>query len=167
MSAATAPALKKNLEQRFENAVRTAMARVASLDFRRVSIDDQCRHIGRLTACQVALAGDGWTGCVVLLAPENSGRELAARVTGAVADKGRYRGADIAEGFGSMTAAIGLQFGRHFVDEARVTVSMPVVTSGSDVSISFPWGQDFECRQSFVSSEGPIWGIIRLSHLHA
>lgn len=164
MSLATAPALKKTLEQRFENAVISVMRRVAGIDARRVSISDQSRHVGRMTCTQVAITGEGWNGGMVLMMPDEAATKMASRVAGAKPVNGRYKGDELADGHGTIIAAVAFEFAQLFAGEKAVTVSQPVVVTGTSVAISFPWKSHFEGRVCFNSSSGPFWGILNLSH---
>ncbi|MCB9831269.1 MAG: hypothetical protein H6807_02255 [Planctomycetes bacterium] len=161
---ATAPALRKNMEQRLEDAVGTAMRRVARMDVRRVAVEDQKRHIGRMTTTQLAITGSGFIGSLILMMPADAGPGLVARVN-TRPEAGRPKGPELAEAIGTVGAAIALAFARSFTDEERLVVGMPIVITGGDVAVTFPWGRDFEARQCFSSGESPFWVILRLSRL--
>ena len=157
--------LQKGLEQRFEDAVLSAMAAVAGMSARRVANSDQKRHLGRMSCCQIGVSGQGFTGALLLLFPVEEGQSIAAGVAGAERHDGRFAGPDIAEGYGTMAAAVALEFARGFADESRVTLSMPTLITGGDVAVSFPWGNDVELRSAFTSEQGNFWALLRLSHV--
>ncbi len=157
------PTLRKSLEQRVEQAILDVLHRVATLDARRVSIEDQRRHLGRMLTCQVSLMGTGWIGSLILLVPSDASVKLTQKIAGCAVEAGP-KGADIAQAMGTLTAAIGLAFGKSFNDEESITVGMPTVLAGGDVAVSFPWGKDFESRQCFATQDHALWAILRLSH---
>lgn len=163
---AVAPALKKTLDQKLEDAVRNGLEATSGLRVRRVSVEDQRRFVERMSCAQLQLAGDGWTGVLVLLVPDEMGRDMAARASGAEPQRGVYRGSDLAEGYGTMLAAVGVEFARSFAPDPKIHFSMPVLVAGTDLAVSFPWGGHFESRQCFSSPEGPLWVILRLSHMN-
>ena len=119
-----------------------------------------------MSTCQVSLVGSGWVGSLVLLVPAEASVGLTRRIQGTGRHEGP-KGPDIAESLGTLAAAVGLAFGRSFHDEDRIVIGMPVVLTGDDVAISFPWGRDFESRQCFATKEHPLWAILRLSHTRA
>ena len=163
---ATAPALRKNMEQRLEDAIGSALRRVAHMDVRRVAIEDQKRHIGRMTSCQMTIQGSGFLGSLIMMIPGEAGPGLVARVV-TEKDEDRPKGPELAEAIGTVGAAIALAFAKSFTDEERLIVGMPTVITGSDIAVAFPWGRDFESRQCFVSGDSPFWVILRLSRLAA
>ncbi|MFT7617909.1 MAG: hypothetical protein ACI97A_001548 [Planctomycetota bacterium] len=158
-----APSLKTSLEQRVEQAISETLQRVAKVDARRVSVEDQKRHIGRMITCQVSLSGSGWVGSLTILLPATAGSRLTQRVSGKTTGDGP-KGPDIAEAMGTIAASIGIAFGKSFNDEDQIVIGMPTVLAGGDVAISFPWGKDFETRQCFTTDDHPLWVILRLSH---
>ncbi len=158
-----APTLMKSMEQRVEQAILDVLRRVAKVDARRVAVEDQKRHMGRMLTCQVSLSGTGWVGSLVILLPAEASSRMTQRITGKFSDKGP-KGPDIAEAMGTLAASIGIAFGKSFNDEERITIGMPCVLAGGDVAVSFPWGRDFESRQCFTTDDNPFWAILRLSH---
>ena len=162
MAVAT-PELTARLEARLEEAVKGSFKEFAGIQVRPVAVDDQNRHIGKTLTCSATLFGRGWLGQLLVLMPDGMGRSISTLV-GRIRPDQELRGADVADGLGALCAGVGLAFGREFSDEEQVTVGMPIVIGGGDLSVMFSWGRHFETRLSFQSSTGPFWVILRLSH---
>ena len=158
-----APELTEKIEGRLRDSVVASFGDFAGLRIESIPVTAQNRFIGKLLTAAITLMGDGWLGQLVLLVPEASGRQLALRVS-RVPEGREPRGADLADALGSLAGAVALEFGRSFSDEKLVTVGMPVVVGGGDLSVMFSWGRHFESRMAFDSSLGTIWAFIRLSH---
>lgn len=158
-----APSLKTSLDQRVEEAIGDVLRTVAKVDSHRVAIEDQKRHLGRMLTCQVSLSGSGWIGSLTVLLPSEASTRLTERVSEKKMPTGP-KGPDIAEAMGTLSASIGIAFGKTFSDEDQILIGMPTVMAGGDVAVSFPWGKDFETRQCFATDDFPLWVILRLSH---
>ena len=154
---------KTDLMGRFETAVIEAASTAAGLDARPVAVEDQERHIDRAVVCQHSMIGEGWVGSISLLVPEEGANMLAARASGDVGGGTPLKGTDVADAVTAFSTAAAVGFSRLFEHERQVLLGMPVVMKGTDVSVFFPWGNDFECRLSFKSEETPFWAICRLS----
>lgn len=156
------PELTAKIEGRLKESVVKTFADFAGLKLVSTPVTEQNRFIGKSLTGAITLMGDGWLGQMVLLMPESLGRHLAISVSRVPAGRDP-RGADFGDALGSLAGAIGLAFGRSFSDEKLVTVGMPIVVGGGDLSVMFSWGRHFESRQAFQSDVGTIWAFVRLS----
>jgi hypothetical protein len=154
--------IQHDLESRHEQAVLDAMRRLTKLSARRIGVEEQERHTERMVTCHHTLLGTGWFGSLLLMMPHAGANWIAGSMKGLRPGE-KMKGPDLADVLGTLGATIAIDFGGSFAPDQHFTVGMPTVITGSDVAVSFPWGNHFECRLCFSTSQTPFWSILRIS----
>jgi hypothetical protein len=161
MATDTATLIRDDLDLRFETSIVEAFERVVRVPAHRVTVEEQERHTDRMVSCHFTLMGQGWFGSLILLVPQVGAHWLASTLKGMRPGE-TLRGPDVADALGTIGAAIAIQFGASFEPDAHLLVGLPSVITGTDVAVSFPWGNHFESRMCFKSAATPFWAILRL-----
>ena len=161
MTTETSLLLQQDLELRFEHAVLDAMRRLLHAEVSRVGVEQQERHTERMVTCHHTVFGEGWLGSLILMMPQTGAQMVASTLKGMHPGE-NVKGPIMADIFGTLGAAIAIEFGRSFAPDREFTVGMPTVMSGNDIAVSFPWGRHFESRLCFKTSQTPFWAIFRI-----